>query len=408
MGSIYKNAQEVLVWLGRDDADEASSTFNFIGELNLIMPTVTEQAGGENVIGKVHQVWNAFDSSRHDLLRRLLGRPWFTRTWILQEIGLAQSATFFVGAQEIDWESLKMSFVWVILSDPAFNSPFALHTFNGGWKSGFPMTITDVLQTAVSFSATDPRDKVFGLLSHPSAHRGYNNDLLVEPDYTKPPIEIFRDATIKILDTAQNLRVLASVLHYSEESFQDEACPSWVPRWQSSELYFRIGDISLHNIPQPPPNSGPLYSLSPCQKYLTVRGFTLASIVSHSPTLYTEFPQKTATHQTAELARYLSTTLLSAALVGCDPEDTYSATQEPLHEAYACTMRGGLRVEDNQETSVPERKPNDFYACMQRFGSTSPAGPPPGLDPSVLAQNAVDGEWARYVLDVMRMLVKRF
>jgi hypothetical protein len=80
------------------------------------------------------------------------------------------------------------------------------------------------------FSATDPRDRVFGILGF------VQEDLGVQLDYTKRPQEIFCEVVRHYISTTGDLDVLLLDLLYVETG--EHSCrglPSWVPKFGTNE-----------------------------------------------------------------------------------------------------------------------------------------------------------------------------
>lgn len=75
------------------------------------------------------------------------------------------------------------------------------------------------------FHCSDPRDKVYALLSFLPVCRLRP---LIQPDYSKSIAEIFEETTVKVFNYCQTLGLLSEIEH---DCAIDEDWPSWVPRW---------------------------------------------------------------------------------------------------------------------------------------------------------------------------------
>jgi ankyrin repeat protein len=104
MASIYKNAKQVVVWLGRPNLD-TSSIFRQMRQLEEL---ATRHAYHEWKVSdqRWQELWSTtkplIDVEHTDwLLRRglqsIFDEQWFTRVWIIQEIANARSATIMCG-----------------------------------------------------------------------------------------------------------------------------------------------------------------------------------------------------------------------------------------------------------------------------------------------------------------------
>lgn len=121
MGDIFHQASHVVAWIGPADeqhcSDEAMRLMDRIGsqiEVNwhyASMRPAPECADPR--IAERSASWPPYLDFDHtgDYILQLLGRPWFTRLWIRQEIFLAKHATICCGASEVSWEAFRKAFV---------------------------------------------------------------------------------------------------------------------------------------------------------------------------------------------------------------------------------------------------------------------------------------------------------
>lgn len=115
MSDIYRQAEQVLVWLG-DAADDSGEVINLIKQYEselvwfgskfdenreyFVMLSASDQKdfAGMSFHKTPERIRSAF--ARPGLLdatRRLFSRSWFERRWVIQEVGLAQKATIQCG-----------------------------------------------------------------------------------------------------------------------------------------------------------------------------------------------------------------------------------------------------------------------------------------------------------------------
>lgn len=111
MGDIYANAQRVLVWIGEDCNNEAAECFELIEKPNVYLTSKFLQYQSVNDIPPIppipyHDRSINLDTQKWDMVRRLTGSEWFDRVWVLQEIGLARSATIYYGKATMAWNQL--------------------------------------------------------------------------------------------------------------------------------------------------------------------------------------------------------------------------------------------------------------------------------------------------------------
>ncbi|KAI8630360.1 HET-domain-containing protein [Xylariaceae sp. FL1651] len=176
MRSIYSEAQEVVVWVGEED----SWTFD-----------------SKQAITRWAHLHRATPSSYPpDLLRRLketgqyiyeqfcvevlIRRAWFTRSWTFQELCLARSARILCGSHSVPWEDFYDACTVIIRTGQSsfvFEEHENILTLYDFWdlcksipdqknrESDERFQLSRLLQRTRIQQATDPRDKIYSLLS---------------------------------------------------------------------------------------------------------------------------------------------------------------------------------------------------------------------------------------------------
>ncbi|KAI4169325.1 MAG: hypothetical protein LQ348_007300 [Seirophora lacunosa] len=269
MGDIYSSATSVLVWLGEDDNHEAAETFALIKDTNsyLTSKLFQDQSLDDATPIPYHELIDA-GPAQWDMVRRMMHSAWFTRVWVLQEVGLARSAVVHYGKMSMDFSYLVEFLLFVALgADTArignFGAPMIWDIFIGVWRSfgnevtwrndlplarllnkaGYTPSFLDVLAVARGHQATDQRDRIYAFLSHPLTVAGsQNRGKMMVADYAKSLDHVYLEATTHILETAQNpWTVLSSVDHKPESPSLSGQRPSWVPRWDEGWYVCRLG-----------------------------------------------------------------------------------------------------------------------------------------------------------------------
>jgi hypothetical protein len=247
MGDIYRLASSVVIWLGGPVEVDGQDLWPIPPLLEAAQRTLkrTElpiRHGGSDWVRHVlrpdyttngdlnDKRWNAIIKS----LILLLHRPWFLRTWIIQEVALAPRAIVLCGSHSANWEDFYRSVNYAIDLD-YFSSTLpemysSMQNIENarrnivGSKYSRPL---DLLASFRIFLATDARDKVFGLYSlfSPSDLAS----LKLEPNYRLDVFEVFTQSVIDCINTESNLDVF---------SFGGQDClavhsslPTWVPDW---------------------------------------------------------------------------------------------------------------------------------------------------------------------------------
>ena len=224
MSDIYFSAEEVAAWLG----SESSSSGEAMHLLMASKESIDENGGGINTQRKSFSK-TSVKHHRHPL-NELFSRSLWKRSWIIQEIVCAKKVRLHCGPHSLDWDSMK-SFDDFHIHDRAVEdrqlraSAEALQRLRHEYLRGSPVELDHLLFATRNHSCTEPRDKIFSMLSLLSEADAA--DALLRVDYTKPWTLIFGLATQFILTKSQDLNLLS----YSAESSDDDGLPSWVPNW---------------------------------------------------------------------------------------------------------------------------------------------------------------------------------
>lgn len=296
MGDVFKGARKVIVWLGDDYADSKAG-MQLAKQLLSICKhqPVTELAEGDlethGLPKQGHRRWKA--------LAAVLRRPWFWRTWVVQEVVLSPEVHIVLGASMFTWDELEsivallegpMPKVWQL--DQAISAselPFSrinririrhrremiLPTstaqpddiLDGDLIAdpepmmtddlGDDPELLDLLLMSRGLGATDPRDKIYALLGL-GKHE-------VDIDYSRSTNMVFNEfaqqiiASVTILIDRREAEGLDTSSHQREvrramvllacagRHNQQLDLPSYVPDWTvnlaSRPLIFGLGSL---------------------------------------------------------------------------------------------------------------------------------------------------------------------
>ncbi|KAI1451782.1 HET-domain-containing protein [Annulohypoxylon moriforme] len=274
MTSIYNNAANVVVWLGKDD-DDAHEAHALLSEYTPALEAITADiisnnydvaliAGMVNIYddAKVHEKYNITQKSMDSwkALVRFLSRRWFGRIWIVQEMVFNVSHLICCGPLRFTWADLDR-FVSLV-----FGAQWHGLNFHGLEKETLKIARTftfhreirmsgtdyvnqdphisllsdeekvyDFAQSYLLSSAflesTDPRDRVFALSAFVYA---YALKLDIKPvwlraDYTLQTTEVMLRTAQLLLWKTRSLDMFSYVsdLIYREQS----DLPSWMPHF---------------------------------------------------------------------------------------------------------------------------------------------------------------------------------
>jgi hypothetical protein len=225
MREIYQQAERVVVWLGgsADGSDAALSlcarvaivaAFNKVelAEESLMYRTImnswqdvtwnskealeavasllelaSEPTGREESLqvlkGGRHDGWNdTIERAELFALQNLVKRPWFTRMWITQEIGIANEVILVCGKTTLDWRLFDVGYSLTILTsemrrllarDVVKNGMGKLTVLRRALAYRDKLTARQqkllalpvLMNSFRNHKATDPRDKIRSLLS---------------------------------------------------------------------------------------------------------------------------------------------------------------------------------------------------------------------------------------------------
>lgn len=219
MDEVFSKAEEVIIDLGESD-EETDDLLSTLDKYQLVPEDVwyeidikashssihhsTELCAAMNLPGPNSNFWHAF--------RRFMGRPWFTRVWIVQEFALARKARFMIGSQFREKQFLRYAItraakhleilylqdrfhagtlvpnkiledaIWVVLVKSHAVHSICLAAEQSG--TGLSRSLCEVLDaTTTYFQATKNCDIVYALLGLVT-DAAIKSDLVV--DYNEP------------------------------------------------------------------------------------------------------------------------------------------------------------------------------------------------------------------------------
>ena len=237
MGKVFAGAERVHIWLGQSngDAEEAFGCIHDILEIDKSVPHDSRQTieGAKAIDAFFDNIpdtrWNAF--------KRVITRPWFTRMWIIQEVGLAPAVTVMCGELEINWDLLVRASRFLMSGHFEERLDYLcavghIGDINRVYKGrSYETTFIYVLDQVREQNSSDPRDKVFALLGHPSAKRKSGNGTIVQADYSKTTVKVYQELAVGLMRDHGNLYPLSAVVHLSVDLTEENATASWVPQW---------------------------------------------------------------------------------------------------------------------------------------------------------------------------------
>ena len=278
MGSIYRAAARVWIWLGGDEEHGAKAA-SLVQDVNATVNRLLPESGSFSDLPNADPDDPIVQDDRWTSLFAAFEAPWFYRVWVVQEAGLASDPWVLFGRSEFDFTSLlralrwRLNFVGLPMNDYSRYSLTYIHSASlDGWKVeksatqsprdfclfSRQWTLLHFLDAARELQATDPRDYIFSFLGHPFAQRKDNVSSIVTPDYreTTDCLAVFQEFAVAWLKETQDPSLLLAVDHDPTSLGSDY--PSWIPRWNRPRLARPIGlatetrynaSVGLENVP---------------------------------------------------------------------------------------------------------------------------------------------------------------
>lgn len=272
MNSIYSSAPLVLAWLGhQSDAHLAVSLAESLDPSYCLESLST----GSNVnyvpwmIAHPHLCTVSEGGNEYwEALIALVQSPYWTRTWTFQEMVLPTNVLFICGSSLVKLQSIMATLQLVSTLGCMADHPddlttklhqglyFALQPFSSRVvpsvrglfftqlrvSAGPDYSGLTLVPELVSHKATDPRDKVYGLV-------GVMRTCL-EVDYTKDTAQVYSEFVLAWLGEVKDLNFLV----YAQEHDRiirlgPNLLPSWAPDWEAiSQNHGDIGNCSQYTL----------------------------------------------------------------------------------------------------------------------------------------------------------------
>ena len=228
MDHIYSSAHQVIIWLGPDHGHNYH---------NVLLHMDKRMVPDSNTL---------FVQLLRDICR-LGSSPWFSRLWVVQELVLAtDDPMVYIGRYRIPWSAFASGadhfnyWFWKD-SKPGFDvddkvlirdfmvQHAGIRSFNELRLSTKQAPLATRLYRTIFQQATDPRDKIYGLLA--MSQSPTNN---IKPDYTLSIQRVLAQTTAVLLQDRWSALYSCFPLHYMRDEdsprfkkIQD--LPSWVP-----------------------------------------------------------------------------------------------------------------------------------------------------------------------------------
>ncbi|KAG9308699.1 hypothetical protein JVU11DRAFT_11656 [Chiua virens] len=283
-----------MISLGDDEEGDEKEILSFVRDMVDHFGGVGDMSRWEGQVFILRDSPSRKERNPFKSLLRLFGKPWFSRTWVIQEFGLASTAIAMFGDQKVQVHYIGKAALILLRFFREHLVPLQVKQMVDMVHHLYTMfspevrfrNFTHLIDNARLFQATDPRDKIYAFLEH-SLARSNSGKSFIEPDYRKSTLDVYREAAVKLIQKGQSIDILCAVQHDSNAATIDPDFPSWVPRFDKyygSRVLGRFtSDHSASGNNDFPPEPVPMDSAS---NSLTVRGIFFDSICSHTLPLH--------------------------------------------------------------------------------------------------------------------------
>jgi hypothetical protein len=253
MKTIYSNAVAVQVWLG-SPSKGSDGAMEILKQIFQKIP-FNEIKVGDSLLQ---------DDDMRSVVE-LMRRPWWSRTWVRQELILAKRAFIHCGFSSTSWKEMEVDHFfeeWAQWQKEAHESHrFTSKTLNqlkaclnfftrinNMAMVSEPSSDPSVYDPAAILALgrlcdnSDDRDSIYGFLGL----MGQNFQRKIKPDYKLSTAEVYLDAAIQ-LAVCSNSLIILSLSRYSAKNVR--WLPTWVPSWQPlSTLEAEEWDVRIPNL----------------------------------------------------------------------------------------------------------------------------------------------------------------
>ena len=247
MQDIYQKAERVVVWLG-EGTHQSNTGMDFVPQL-IAAEQRAKTLGGDAVLPSVarHRLRKLGlpaesgdgEEDEYTGFASLFKRAWFARVWVIQEVAMAKEVQLTCGLRWVSWDDFVKAFYFMhtlnmLTPDPAsyFQAIVRVLGIIDARKArllGYDRDLLGTLLRCRSSLATDPRDKVFGLLGI-TTDTG-PNALKCRADYQVNVQEAYTELSVAVISFEQSLDILGVPSIIGRSSVED--LPSWVPDWST-------------------------------------------------------------------------------------------------------------------------------------------------------------------------------
>ena len=233
MGSIYRGASQVVVYLG-EGGDDSDSLMEFVDD----WWSLREFPRNHAIPSPDEKAWKHFCT-----------RPWFARTWVLQEVINAKEVELCCGGTSISWAAFDhycQHYGWwkdrEKLGTPVAHQVLRfVRNMERSNKDEEGPRLLQLLNLTRRCLSSDPRDKLYGLLPILRPHE----DTPLNPDYHQPTTHVFTNLALHLYTACG-----PDVLRFASKTRREDGLktlPTWVPDWKCAGVYGLTVTANIRN-----------------------------------------------------------------------------------------------------------------------------------------------------------------
>jgi len=253
MREIYMKATVTVSWLGLGD-EGIEAAFRYASGLYTTfrrelaeqkhIELTPEEEKGEDVRVKV----KVGDPALETLLR-LLDRPYFERSWIMQEVVVSSQVWFMCGNAKIPWQSLQAAYLYLMTSQlwlwefyqgARVSNVILMKLSEMEWTSGADLDWPGTLLRHRVCLAKNPKDKIYAFygmrckkaLDKLGIKPNYDEKFMTDILYTQLAARTLQNRQAAILHVP---RLTTTSKEENDPDFKQITLPSWVPDWRWTE-----------------------------------------------------------------------------------------------------------------------------------------------------------------------------
>lgn len=261
MRDIYAAARNTVIYLGQQGSNTCLSAWNFL-ERNSSWAWNHDLEVDATIPSTIDERLTSFRGELADVENDVLVRSWFRRLWVLQEAVVSHRLSIQCGRRRISWDD----FCRILLDSPRYHDRYGFSLANRTryevvrdmhltrceylkahnlisylpeWRLQSTihrenwLDLLNMLERGRSMEASDPRDKIYGLLGI------FNGIDITQPgfeiDYRESWQQVYTRFARNIIEVTGRYDVLSYVLprmvDSSELKLATSPLPSWVPDW---------------------------------------------------------------------------------------------------------------------------------------------------------------------------------